>query len=62
MKFWIAREIEGCLFAFTHKPRYNKENPMWEYKKGNTFYLDETLFPEVTFENSPQQVEIKLVK
>ena len=26
------------------------------------FCLDNDLFPEVTFENSPQQVEIKLIK
>lgn len=26
------------------------------------FYIDDDMFPEVTFENSPQQVEIKLIK
>ena len=25
-------------------------------------YLDENEFPEVTFENSPQEVELKLIK
>ena len=30
---------------------------------GNMLYIDDDkLFPEVTFENSPQKIEIKLVK
>ena len=29
---------------------------------GNRYTLDDELFPKITFENSPQQVEIKLVK
>lgn len=28
---------------------------------GNRYTLDDELFPKVTFKNSPQQVEIKLI-
>lgn len=61
MKLWITRDYSG-LWAFSEKP----------IKKGNVFtmlttsckvyQLDSGLFPEITFENSPQQIEIKLVK
>lgn len=27
-----------------------------------TFNIDNRLFPEITFENSPQEIELKLVK
>lgn len=30
--------------------------------KNTRYLIDSSLFPEVTFENSPQEVEIKLVK
>ena len=29
--------------------------------EGNRYTLDDELFPKITFENSPQRVEIKLV-
>ena len=61
MKLWIARESDGELYFYDTKPSYNKIDDAW-ISNGNWFYADVHLFPEVTFENSPQQVEIKLVK
>ena len=62
MKLWIARDKNNDLALYTAKPMlcYNK------YFDGHSpqmiaIEIDESLFPEVTFENSPQQVEIKLV-
>lgn len=61
MKLWIARDHTG-LWAFSEKP-----NKMCGEFTTSTIYckiyrLDSDLFPEVTFGNSPQQVEIKLIK
>ena len=62
MKLWAARNKNRALTLFTEEPilYYNEyyEGPY----KSQSIALDENLFPEVTFENSPQLVEIKLVK
>ena len=65
MEFWIARDKDETLWLF-------KEYPI---KKGEIFYptdttgkftyyrsMPEDIFPEVTFENSPRKVELKLVE
>ena len=60
---WIVRDqgirnIEGALFLYVNKPTSN--GGIWY--GGEVFYtIDNRLFPEVTFENSPQEVELKLV-
>lgn len=62
MKLYIGRDSYG-LWLFNEKPTkyiYNGDkcfntSPYERYK------IDSQLFPEVTFENSPQQVEIKLL-
>lgn len=64
MKMWIARLSINLLYVYKEKPE--KET----FKSGNSeftlkeaiFELPEEWFPEVTFENSPQQVEIKLIE
>ena len=62
MKLWAARNKNNKLALYTEEPilYYNEyyEGPY----KSQRIELDEELFPEVTFENSPQQVEVKLVK
>lgn len=62
MKLWIARDCMG-LWVYTTKPLFDPDRNEFESEDGNILYIDDDkLFPEVTFENSPQQVEIKLVK
>lgn len=63
MKLWIARDSYG-LWLFSNKPIKTMCNgDKYFYRDKNTRYLiDSELFPEVTFENSPHQVEIKFVK
>lgn len=63
MKFWIARDSYG-LWLFENKPtKYLSNGDKCFNKTDNTQYLiDQQLFPDVTFENSPQLVELKLVK
>ena len=70
MKMWIARN-EGspyCTLYKGEKPRpyydpYTKKN-CWTITNlcGTYMCLDVKDFPEVTFENSPMEVELKLVK
>lgn len=59
MKFWIARDEEGSLYLYDNLPE--KSNGYFMPNRGyNSIVLDDELFSEVTFENSPQEVELKL--
>lgn len=59
MKLWIARNNNGELALHESEPRCPIDT--W-HNSNQVFYLDNNLFPEVTFETSPQQVEIKLIE
>ena len=54
-KFWIARDSYG-LWLFRRKPtKYLSNGDKCFNKSGNTRYLiDSQIFPEITFDNSPQ--------
>ena len=66
MKIWVAREFgENSIWFYFDKPKL--VNGSW---RGTLVYncaeapginMHKDIFPEVTFENSPQQVEIKLI-
>lgn len=64
MKFYIARDRDNRLYLYRDKPF--KSYLMFICQCNNTkhwselFELDESLFPEVTWENSPQEVELKI--
>lgn len=63
MKMWIARTIGKKLRLFPEKPFYHEEFDMWYYwilNEGSS--IDPSLFPEVTFENSPMEVELVIKK
>ena len=69
MTLWIARDPNNSLSISNYKLIYREFVQRWippkEYYNDNTsfhIYIDIKLFPEVTFENSPQEVELKLVK
>lgn len=66
MKLWIARDKQGPIGLYYKKPNWRKNKPYQvEDWFDGTFlgYLDDDdEFPEITFENSPQEVEVKLVK
>lgn len=58
---WIARDKDNCLFLYSKPPiknfnsyRYNSDDEL------NSTEIPENLYPEVTFENSPKQLIIKL--
>ena len=68
MKLWIARD-EGAAYCyiFTTKPekRYSHfyECEIWTtHRPNHSMSLDVYDFPEVTFENSPMEVELVLKK
>ena len=61
MKMWIARDRRGTRLTL------HGEMPIWleEYRVWSRWYmtdLDHNDFPEVNFENSPMEVEIKLIE
>lgn len=67
MKLWIARDKDGSLWLYDDEPVLRSENswgvkpkPNSKTKPAKSLYSWH--FPEITFENSPQQVELKLVK
>ena len=60
MKLWIARDFDENLTLHFDRPTWIEKHEYWYSNR--IIDLDENLFPEVTFENSPQKVELKLVK
>ena len=67
MKMWICRDKDGLLhLEFTDKPPFksiNERTVVWESNsEWGSVELDRTSFPEVTFENSPMEVELKLIE
>lgn len=61
MELWIARDRDG-LTLFRTKP-LKLEDCNFFAQQGEYGYLplDKNYFPEVTFENSPKKVELKLI-
>ena len=58
---WIARDEDRELFLYSKKPI--KFDRCFAPKNGRgILMIDEQLFPEVTFENSPVEVELKINK
>ena len=65
MKLWIARDFDGYLKLYINKPSLDSnDNMYYTHSDVEDDYLniDKEFFPEVTFENSPQEIELKLVK
>ena len=67
MKFWIARDLNGDLCLYDKKPKLSEEiEGVWvcgQYGEPvNVIALPFEYFPEVTFDNSPIQVELNLMR
>ena len=65
MKMWIAANENGRLNLFVDRPvrmfdRWRKEG-YWAGSYG-ALELPASKFPEVTFENSPKEAELKLIE
>lgn len=62
MKFWIARDEGGFIGLYEKEPSlYKTYNSIYEWEGNYIAPLPASFFPEVTFENSPQEVELKLI-
>ena len=61
MKIWIARGRMGLLQVYRFRPWTNEDKAEW-FHIGGCFPIDSKDFPEVTFENSPMEVELKLIE
>lgn len=58
---WIARNKGGLLYLFDNIP-IKHEKGYWYSQPGyDEIELCSRLFPEVTWENSPKQIEFKLI-
>ena len=66
MKLWIAREENGKISIHDIEPSldtfelYGKTISFWDSPYRTELEFDP--YPKLTFENSPQEVEIKLVE
>lgn len=61
MKLWVARNKSKIIKLFTIEPEYNSILDEWKGYDFEEIELSILNFTEVTFENSPQKVELKLV-
>lgn len=61
MKLWIARDLSEELILYKEQPFYNNKIKMWIGGGLPIGKLQGYSFPDVTLENSPQEVEIKLL-
>ena len=66
MKMWIARDKDGSLYLHRFKPyavwRDVGDYRVWTNEDEDYLLLRRRSFPEVTFENSPMEVELKLIE
>lgn len=62
MKLWIARDESGYLYLHEEKPKMQYNFQLREWCSNETMELNPDFFPEVTFENSPMEVELVLKK
>ena len=63
MKAWITRDKNGALWMYEKAPLYQCKIGEFYCKIGElNSELDKRFFPEITFENSPMEIELKLVK
>lgn len=64
MKMWICRDEDGLLKLLFEQYPYKKVYEkiiVWDNdSEWGHIELNRDLYPEVTFENSPQEVELKL--
>ena len=60
MKIWIARDPDGALCLHKEKPCYGNSINAWFSNSWMRIPYNE--YPEVTFENSPMEVELVIKK
>lgn len=61
MKLWIARDKNEYLYLYTEEPKRESEKFILGTFSSECIGINGESFPEVTWENSPKQVELKLI-
>lgn len=61
MKMWITRDKVGYLTMHNIEPFWSEYKRTWTNQNVEYGALPHNWFPELTFENSPKEVEIKLL-
>lgn len=56
---WIGRTLKGDLWLFETKPTKGSVSFIYE---GQSMMINPDLYPEITFCNSPQKVELIIKK
>lgn len=62
MKHWLARDVDGSLWIYKGRKPKTNEHGFFLSESNDFTELNKEWFTEVTFENSPIKVELKLVK
>ena len=63
VEFFITRDKDGILEMFDTEPIKNEKYGIFTCGKPSKSYeLNSQLFPELTFENSPQKIKLELVR
>lgn len=57
---WIARNSYGTIKLFSIRPKYNEALDEWQGRPFEEIELSNSSFPEVIYENSPVEVELKI--
>ena len=59
---WIARDKDNSLSLFVSKPINHRDEcwiPREDIDCGNYLTLPDSEYPDITFENSPQQINLQ---
>lgn len=62
MKLWIARNTDDTLVLFQSKPILNDDLDWEEVLNEDYMFIPDYLFPQITWENSPQRIKLELIK
>lgn len=58
---WVARDDDNSLWIYTTKPK--KSCGMFHCgATGDMFQIDDSVYPEITFENSPVKVKLLFIE
>lgn len=61
-EYWVARDRNGKLYLIKQEYAPKRIGDIFSIDNADDFYrVDEDLFPEVTWENSPKKIKIELV-
>jgi hypothetical protein len=60
IEIWISRDGDGALNLSVDKPY--KKGDFWQTEDIMELAVSHRLFPSITFDNSPQKVELRLIK